>query len=234
MDSYSSLIEYDIYADKSALVLEWLLTIGIQKKDFSIREVSRDRGVSLGLVHKIFKELVLKGYLVTKGFKTAKQFSVKKAPEILKDWMDHYAIVRKCKLRTYRSLFDKDHAKFVLEQSQYGKEVVLALHSSAEAYGIKNSNLETLELYLMKPKNRIEIESLLKLEPQEKGYEVLLIEPYYKSLLSFYIQQGKGKKIFSSPALLTFLDLYHFPLRGHEQAEFMADRIEEIKRIYKG
>jgi hypothetical protein len=36
-----------------------------------------------------------------------------------------------------------------------------------------------------------------------------------------------------SPPLLTFLDLYHFPLRGQEQAEFMAQRIPELKRIYK-
>jgi hypothetical protein len=29
------------------------------------------------------------------------------------------------------------------------------------------------------------------------------------------------------------LDLYHFPLRGQEQAEFMAERVHELKRIYK-
>ena len=36
-----------------------------------------------------------------------------------------------------------------------------------------------------------------------------------------------------APILLTYLDLYHFPLRGQEQAEFMAERIPELKRIYR-
>jgi hypothetical protein len=42
-----------------------------------------------------------------------------------------------------------------------------------------------------------------------------------------------GKEIDICPLLLTFLDLYHFPLRGQEQAEFIAGRAQEMKRIYK-
>ena len=59
----------------------------------------------------------------------------------------------------------------------------------------------------------------------------MLIEPYYKMLIK---QNGKdGKEMGICPTLLTFLDLYHFPLHGQEQAEFMAERIPELKRIYK-
>jgi len=39
--------------------------------------------------------------------------------------------------------------------------------------------------------------------------------------------------VFVSPPILTFLDLYHFPLRGQEQAEFMAERLGGLKPIYK-
>lgn len=42
-----------------------------------------------------------------------------------------------------------------------------------------------------------------------------------------------GKEIGICPLLLAFLDLYHFPLRGREQAEFMAERVLDLKRIYK-
>ena len=69
------------------------------------------------------------------------------------------------------------------------------------------------------------------LEAQERGYVVLLIEPYYKMLLK---QNRKdGKEIGICPLLLAFLDLYHFPLRGQEQAEFIAGRAPELKHIYK-
>ena len=109
--------------------------------------------------------------------------------------------------------------------------VILALHSAAEALGLKNTNLEGLELYILDPSIRAKLESALQLEPQERGYEILLIEPYYKML----IKQNKndGKEIGICPLLLTFLDLYHFPLRGQEQAEFIAQRASEMKHIYR-
>jgi hypothetical protein len=109
--------------------------------------------------------------------------------------------------------------------------VVLALHSASEALGLKNTNLEVLELYILDPSIRPKLESALQLEPQERGYEVLLIEPYYKMLL----KQNKkdNKEIAICPLLLAFLDLYHFPLRGQEQAEFIAQRAPGLKRIYK-
>ena len=63
-------------------------------------------------------------------------------------------------------------------------KTALALHSAAEALGYQNTNLQTLELYLAEPGIRLDVEKVLELEPQEKGYEVLLIEPYYKSMLN--------------------------------------------------
>ena len=110
--------------------------------------------------------------------------------------------------------------------------MVLALHSAAEAHGYKNSNLEGLELYVLDPSIRAKLESVLQLEPQERGYEVLLIEPYYKKMLIRQNVKG-GKDVGTCPLLLAFLDLYHFPLRGQEQAEFIAQRAPEMKRIYK-
>ncbi len=221
-------IEGNIYADKSALVLEWILRVGLEKKEFSLREVAKDIGVSLGLVQRVFGFLILLGLLQTKGVRTAKRFSFNKSGPLLKNWLEHYSIVRKCKMWTYHSGFQgKAELLVALKKSNLGQKVELALHSAAEALGCKNTNLNTLELYLLDPSIRPKIEALLQLEPQERGYEVLLIEPYYKSLADL----GKGKNIRVAPALLTFLDLFHFPLRGQEQAEFMAQHVPELKQF---
>ena len=118
-----------------------------------------------------------------------------------------------------------------MKKSGLGSDVMLALHSVAESLGLKNTNLEGLELYILDPSIREKLESALQLEPQERGYEVLLIEPYYKMLLKN--NRGGGKEIGISPLLLAFLDLYHFPLRGREQAEFMAERILDLRHISK-
>jgi hypothetical protein len=224
--------EGNVYADKSSLVLDWLLRVGLSKESFSLREVAKEAGVSLGLVQRVFNILVLKGLLQVEGVRTSKRFSFNKPKELLESWLWHYNIVKKCKIRTYRSALSGKSEWFkALKKSGFDQNVILALHSAAEALGLKNTNLEGLELYVLDPSIRAKLENALQLEPQERGYEVLLIEPYYKMLLK---QNRKdGKEIGICPLLLTFLDLYHFPLRGQEQAEFIAQRAPELKRIYK-
>ncbi|MBF8262485.1 MAG: hypothetical protein HW387_150 [Parachlamydiales bacterium] len=224
--------EGNIYADRSALILNWLLRVGVTRRGFSLREVAKEIEVSVGLVQRVFGILVLKGLLQTEGIRTAKKFFFKKPRLLIESWLEHYSIAKKCKMRTYRSAFsEKAELLDALKKSKFSQKVALALHSAAEAHGCKNTNLSSLELYMLDPAIRSKLEDLLQLEPQERGYEVLLIEPYYESFLNLGEDSGKGPKI--CPVLLTFLDLYHFPLRGQEQAEFMAERIPELKRIYK-
>lgn len=224
--------EGNVYADKSSLILDWLLRVGLSKESFSLREVVKDVGVSLGLAQRVFNILVLKGFLQVEGVRTAKKFSFNKPKELLESWLMHYSIVKKCRIRTYRSALSGKSEWFkALKKSGLESDVILALHSAAEALGLKNTNLEGLELYVLDPTLRAKVENTLQLEPQERGYEVLLIEPYYKMLLK---KNGKGgKEIGICPLLLNFLDLYHFPLRGQEQAEFIAQRAPELKCIYK-
>src|SRR5271155_4342185 len=218
--------EGNVYADKSSLVLDWLLREGLSKESFSLREVAKAAGVSLGLVQRVFNILILKGLLQVEGVRTAKRFSFNKPQELLESWLEHYSIVKKCKIRTYRSALSGKSEWFkALKKSGLGSDVILALHSAAEAQGYKNTNLEGLELYVLDPSIRAKLESALQLEPQERGYEVLLIEPYYKMLIKQHKKNKKNsKEIGICPLFLDFLDLYHFPLRGQEQAEFIAQR----------
>ncbi|CDZ81403.1 hypothetical protein BN1013_01939 [Candidatus Rubidus massiliensis] len=225
-------VEGNIYSDKSAVVLDWLLREDLKNRELSVRNVSKEAGVGLGSVQRVFETLVLRGILHVEGVRTAKKFFLKYPKRLLEGWVDHYSIVKKCKMRTYRSGFqDKEELLEALKKSNLSKKVALALHSAAVAHGYKNTNLDTLELYILDPLIRPQLEKELLLEPQERGYEVLLIEPYYKSLLKNASNPNLDINI--SPSILTFLDLYHFPLRGQEQAEFMAERLPELKRIYK-
>jgi len=165
----------------------------------------------VGLVQRVFGVLVLKGLLQTEGLRTAKRFFFKKSKLLLESWLEHYGIAKKCNMRTYRSaLSGKEELLDALKKSKLSQKVTFALHSAAEALGYKNTNLNTLELYLLDPTVRSKLEDVLLLEPQERGYEVLLIEPYYTGLLNLGPDSDKNMKI--CPVLLTFLDLYYFPL----------------------
>lgn len=231
--SNATFAEPNIYGDKSSLILEWLLLKGIQKKQFSIREIANETGVSLGQVQKVISVLTMNGHLVSEGVRTAKKFVLNKPKIILKEWLEHYNITKKCKMFTYSAGIQGNKRLLdTLKKTNLTNTVTLALHSSADALGFKNTNLATLELYVPNSTVRGQIEEILQLEPQERGYEVLLIEPYYKSMIN-HSQNQQTEHIRNSPPLLTFLDLYHFPLRGQEQAEFMAERMTELKRIYK-
>jgi DNA-binding transcriptional regulator YhcF (GntR family) len=224
--------ETNIFSDKSALILDWLLRNGIKKNKISLREVARDLEVSIGLVQRVFSHLVKKGFLQVQGIRTAKKFFFKKPKLLLQSWIKNYDILKKCKMWTYHTGFsEKEELLEAIKRSDLDKNVVLALHSAAEALKCKNTSLNTLELYMLDTGIRSDLEKILLLEPQDRGYEVLLIKPYYKSLLDIGSRQNKGRRI--CPILLTYLDLYHFPLRGREQAEFMAERLPVVRNVYQ-
>ena len=231
--SNKAFAEPNIYGDKSSLILEWLLLIGVKKEQFSIREIAGATGISLGQVQKVVGVLTMNGNLEVIGVRTAKRFILKRPQNLLQKWLEHYSLIKKCKMHSYHTAFQGRHELIeALSKSSMNKKVVLALHSAADTLKFKNTNLDTLELYLLDVDSRLQVEKLLKLEPQERGYEVLLIEPYYKSLL-YHSPTSEDTSLLHSPILLTLLDLYHFPLRGREQAEFMAERLPDLKRIYK-
>ena len=220
----------NIYANKSSLILNWILHEGIEKKYFSIRSVAKQVGVSLGLVQKTFELLVKEGVLTCSGMRTAKIFTLINPGILLENWIQYYNIVKKCKTWTYQTgLDEKGEIIKILQQSELSNDVVLALHSSAEELKLSNTNLRTVELYMLSPSKRKDIESLLYLEPKERGYEVLLIDPYYKDILKRLV--SKEGQLLCSPLLLTYLDLYHFPLRGKEQADFILDHSKCLKSI---
>ena len=221
--------EANVYADKASVVLEWLLRRGVDRKTFGVREAMRATGISIGLVQRVFAYLVKQGVLHTQGVRTAKRFFLAHPQRLLEEWSAHYSIVKKCRMWTYRtSLHTREALLEILKQPKWRKTTTLALHSAAAADGFIYSNLPTLELYLTDPDTRPLLEEALHLEPQERGYEVLLLEPYYKRLLH---QSHLVNELRSPPLLLTYLDLYHFPLRGREGAEFISQRADLFKRI---
>lgn len=226
----SSPIRGNIYADRSALILNWLLNYGIERSKFSLRELSADCQVSLGLVQRVVSALVHTGIVQAEGVRTAKHYRLVRPTALMTSWLEYYHIVDRCKKWTYRTgLTGRRDLLAAIRRAGLGLKVAATLHLAAAEHGCKNTNLETVELYLLEPEVKGILEEVLDLEPQERGYEVLFIEPYYKSILKSNMEVRDGIGL-SSP-LLTYMDLYNFPLRGREQAEIMAERIPSIKQI---
>jgi hypothetical protein len=224
--------EIDVFADKSALVLEWILLTKNSPSHLKIREVAAATGVSVGLTYRVFLALTQKGWLKVSGLRTAKVFKLADPMAILKAWTNHYQLSKKKRLFTYSSAYEsKEEIIEVIQKSALKNHVALALHSAAHNFGRGFTNLQGIELYYLKVGMRQKLEKLLKLEPQERGYDVLLIEPYYRAMFQKRktIQppswgQSPRSQLRSAPLLLTYLDLYHFPLRGKEQADHLLKK----------
>lgn len=216
--------EMDIYSNKSSLLLFWLLAQHDQMKSdgFSVNECAREIDISVGLAHKVVKQLVFNGMISAKGLRTSKKFYLKNPDKILIGWIQEYNLIRKTKTKGYAAPIDS------INLEKYG--LVQALHSaSSELFHTKSTNLRLKEFYLRDWELLPKIVSQLGLQELDRGYELLLIKPYYSALLDKI--KDNGNKIWKDAyALLTVLDLCHFPIRGLEQAETLF-RKTELKSI---
>ena len=217
--------EIDIYSNKSSLILFWLLINhdNLKSESFSVNELSRRTGTSTGLAHKIIKQLEYEGIVVAKGLRTGKKFYLKSPDKILLSWVGEYSLTRKTKTKGYAA-FDVASAKSKLN-------LVPALHmASVEFFHLKTTNLKAKEYYLLNWKNLPKLTEQLDLIELDRGYEVLLVKPYYTSLVE-KIFEDADKKWMQAYEVLTVLDLLHFPLRGIEQAETLFRKSEILKNI---
>ncbi len=217
----------NIFANASAFLLSKILLD--QPENLRVNQLAKLSGVSVGLVHKVVSQLLEEGLVVSQGVRTAKKYEVKKPKELLKKWISYYNITEKCKFHTYNIGISKSELINKIKKSEFKDDLAFALHSAC--FDNKFTNLETSEFYLLKKDVRKEIVNLLKLEPVDRGYQVLLIEPYYSKMLESQKNIDPKSKILISPPLLTFLDLYHFPLRGHEQAEYLLRKNPDLRKI---
>ena len=210
-------IEIDIFSNKSALILFWLLANHNQVKNegFSINELSREAEVSIGLVHKVIKQLEYKGIIISKGFRTNKRFYLKLANKLIVDWVKEYNLLKKTKIKGfYLPTSDKINLKKL--------RLIPALHSAAsELYHLKVTNLRVKEFYLSDWKNLSQVINKLELQELDRGYEFILIKPYYSILVERVLDIENNTIWKKAYNILVFLDLCHFPLRGLEQAEVL-------------
>lgn len=221
--------EIDVYSNKSSIILFWLLVNNkhLKENGFSINELSRVTSLSIGLVHKVIRQLEYNGIIVVKGLRTNKKFFLKSADKILVEWVKNYNLIKKTKTKGYSfsSLNKKE-----INLNKLG--LFPALHTAAsDLLKVKSTNIRSKEYYLLDWDKIGHVESNLNLEELDRGYELLLIKPYYSELLKKITHASFGDDWFNAYAILTFLDLCHFPLRGVEQAEVMFRKNEILKSI---
>lgn len=189
-------------------------------KRWTLTELAKTAEISIAHAHSVVKKLQNNEFLSRDSeFKLI----LDKPDELLEQWSKKYDFSEN-KVHTYYS-FQKNVMEFMKHVSRVSKnklEYAMTLHSGA--YLIAPYIRFTDVHFYVKP---IDVEKWVKkldLRPVESGGTIHLVEPFDEGV--FYGKQTvKGIQVVCNTQL--YLDLYNYPARGREQAEFL--RKEKMK-----
>lgn len=218
----------DPFSKKGALALFWLLA----RKggdEFSVNRTARELGIMPFTVHRVIRTLEYDGIIRARGMGTKKRFYLADPKALMIRWLRHYQFQRKNKLWKFSLSDPKD---FASKRKKFLTSYVLpALHTAAQSvFHVGVTNLSTTEGYV-EAGNSARLVREFGFVEQERGYQVLLIEPYYLELVRRFAKDRTDPVMRSAFAILTFLDLYHFPVRGREQAEALFRKCPALKSL---
>ncbi len=225
----------DPFTKKGALTLFWLLARRVKPKsgahdEFSVNQVARELELRPHTVHRVVRSLEYDGIIRAVGTGTKKRFYLADPKALLVRWLKNYQIQRKCTLRRYAI---SDPKAFQSQRDHFLDAAgAPALHTAARLiFRAGVTNLSTTEAYLLDSSRAESLAKKYGLVAQERGYEVLLIEPYYRGVIERFQKDPKDPAWAAAMGILTFLELYHFPLRGIEQAEAIYRKTPVLKTI---
>ncbi len=193
------------------------------KKGWKILKLSKVAGVSLGQASNVCRWLIDEEYLK----KDRNGFYVLTEPgKLLDEWRENYTYSQN-KISSYYS-FEQKIEKLIKKVKQFaGKEdlrYALTLLSGASYVAPFVRGISSLQMYASDNEAISKWVRLLDLRPVESGANVSIYIPYDRGIF-YETQIVNGIKIVCNIQL--YLDLYNYPTRGKEQAEFL--RREKIK-----
>lgn len=203
-----------IFSKKSTRIVRKLLSN--YQKEWLITELANEAQVSSGFVSMIIQNLAEEGYI------DRKWGSIKliKPGELLDKWAKEYRFDRQntvgyyCPLKEKESVFEKLKG---LDNSKYA--LTMGAASSMIAPHVRST-----DIYIYSMDNSFLIDRL-NLTPVEFGGNFYLTTPADIGIF-FDKQHIEGISIVSNIQL--FIDLYNYPARGREQAEFLREKVMEI------
>jgi hypothetical protein len=159
---------------------------------------------------------------------------------MLEEWVGRYRFSDN-RFYPYRSMFPISDSDAFFEEilksiKKYKKELgslAVAAHQACKLYRIKHSSARSIHIYFLG--NVLRIAELLNIVPseEEKEADLFLVEPKYPRAVFGGVLAKKGIPV--CDILQCYLDLFHLPDRGREQAELIyEDIISKIISLRQG
>lgn len=215
-----------VFNDKASLVLRKML--GKPAKSWVSKDFIEDANIGYAWAARVLSQLRSKGYL--KGVARGRNASsiLRNAGELIQAWTQYYTFERN-RFCVYYSPDQNVLSKIkrFLNEAKYKEGYALTLHSGAN---LITNYVRQENVYFYLDPNRfdeisLELRGALDLKELKKGGNIYCIQPYYRNSVFFGAQILKGYRVVSN--LQLYIDLYHFPQRGREHAEYLLRTLKE-------
>ncbi|MDD4202192.1 MAG: type IV toxin-antitoxin system AbiEi family antitoxin [Candidatus Omnitrophica bacterium] len=148
--------------------------------------------------------------------------------ELIEEWLNLYKFERNESYLYYSAQEDVlSRLKSYFASKKENMAYALTLHTGANL--ITNYvNMPTIYCYLPATNFKsasLDLRQALDLKELKRGGNFCLVKPYYKTAVFFNTQKIKGYNVVSD--LQLYLDLYNFPQRGRDHAEYLLKTLKE-------
>ena len=213
------------FSDKASLILREFLKNG--DRLWGIREIAQKTGLNPGYVSRMGKSLEESGYLV----RIDRKLKIQSRQELLDDWVRAYDL-KKNELKPFFVMASS--VKSIIQRlsaMRIPKDIRYALSVQAGASLVApHAVFKEVHMYLENSQGIDFFENELELTETDQGSNLVLMLPYYKHSVFYDSREINGLPVVSDIQL--YLDLYKYPVRGQEQAEYLFEK--KLKSTFSG
>ncbi len=212
------------FSDKASLILRALISNG--EKLWKIREIADVLKLDPGFVSRLMKELEKRNYVA----RSNKKIKLHDPQKIIDDWVYVYDYKKNQEFKYFYLAESPEAIIQKVKKVNIAKEMIYVLGYQAGANLVSPFSIYKEVHIYVKEKKDIEFwVQELELKKVEHGANLIFLLPYYKNSV-FYDKQWVDN-LWVTSDLQLYLDLYHFPIRGREQAEHLFEK--RLRRYFK-
>jgi hypothetical protein len=215
-----------IFSDKATVVIRAMLAQ--PDKKWVVRDYESEFGVGRARAAAVLSILRKKGFVGGISSGRLAHSVLQNRKSLLDEWLKFYSFeLNKAYLyySPHEDILSRLKDYFEAKKNSFG--YALALHTGANL--ITNYvHTQAVYCYLRSEKFSqvsLDLRQALDLKELKNGGNFYLIKPYYKNGVFFNNQNIKGYNVVSD--LQLYLDLYNFPQRGREHAQYLLKTLKE-------
>jgi len=208
-----------LFTDRASLVIRCAVDRAGQPQ--RVRELARELGLSPAWVSQVLRRLISAGYAARVGDGTV----VSRPLDLLTDWAESNNFLRRNDLRSYFCGAPNPQqviARLAALSAEAVGKYALTLHAGASLVA-PFAEFHEAHIYVdphgMREATESQWTEALDLRPVEAGANVHLIWPYYQE--GAFYGARKVNNVWVASDIQLYVDLYNYPIRGREQAEYL-------------